>query len=389
MAEPEREDYLLPPKIRIVEVRVHQLGGKLKERFGWSLSWTQERRATLVEVLTDAGLTGWGDGFWGGELLAAHPELVIGRSPFEVEAIFDQLRAAGGFQQRTRPTSGGGLDVALWDIIGQALGMPVCQLLGRVYRDRVEPYCTALYRKDWPDLAEGLANEARQWEARGYRTIKMKIGYGPEVDLAVVRAVRTALRPTTALAVDANCAYDAGTAARLGRLLEPLGLSWWEEPLLADDYGGYRRLRQAFSIPLASGESMPVDEIVTEYLQPRLVDIVQPDIETVGLTGGRRVAQSAWLNHVRLIPHNWGTAVRTVSELHWCATIAPLTEGLYAPPVMFEFDRTEHPFRDAVVRETIDIEADGRLAVPTAPGLGITVIPEAVEEYRKNLLVIV
>ncbi|MBI4910831.1 MAG: mandelate racemase/muconate lactonizing enzyme family protein [Acidobacteria bacterium] len=374
--------------MRITEVRVHQLSAKLKERFGWSLNWAQERHATLVEVLTDAGITGWGDGDFGGDKLIANPQLVIGRSPFAVEAIFDELRSPGGKQQRVGSPAAAGLDVALWDIIGKALGEPVWRLLGKQYRDRVQPYCTAMYRKDWPDLATGLAAEAMEWKARGYSLIKMKIGYGPEVDVEVVRAVRNAIGPETGLAVDSNCAYDAGTAARLGKLLEPFALLWWEEPLLANDYTGYARLREAFAIPLAGGETMFTDELIQHYVQPRLVDILQPDIEHVGLTGGRRLTYLTWLNHMRLIPHNWGTAVRTVSELHWAATIPPVSEGLYAPPVMIEFDRTESPFRDAVVAEPVDIGRDGKLPVPDKPGLGITVLPEAVESFRKNLIVI-
>src|SRR5947208_14743897 len=128
--------------IRITEVRVHQLSGKLKERFGWSLNWTMERKATLVEVRTDAGLTGWGDGYFGGDVLRAHPELVIGRSPFEAEAIYDSLRPFVWKQARTGPAVCGGLDTALWDLMGQALGLPVSRPLGKPRRARGTPYCT-------------------------------------------------------------------------------------------------------------------------------------------------------------------------------------------------------------------------------------------------------
>ncbi|MBL8175945.1 MAG: mandelate racemase/muconate lactonizing enzyme family protein [Bryobacterales bacterium] len=375
-------------RIKITEVHIHKLSGPLRERFGWSLNWTGTREATLVEVRTDSGLTGWGDGYFGGDLLLRHPELVIGRSPFEAEGIYDSLRAAGGFQERSRAPRCGGLDMALWDLMGKALGQPVCRILGRVYRQRVEPYCTAMYRKDFADLAEGLAAEAQGWEKQGYGTVKMKIGYGVETDLRIVRAVREALRKETALAVDANCAYDAGTAAMLGRRMEPFGLAWWEEPVLANDYEGYGRLRQAFSIPLASGESMAADEIAEHYVGPRLVDIVQPDLDTVGLTGARRLTWLTWLRHQRLIPHNWGTAVRTAANLHWVATIPPLTEALEGPRAMFEFDRTEHPFRDAVVKEKLDIEGDGRMAVPRGEGLGVEVIPEKVAEFRREHIVV-
>jgi D-galactarolactone cycloisomerase len=371
--------------IRITGVRIHRLEAPLEERFGWSLNWTDRRTATLVEVTTDAGLTGWGDGNWGGEQLLAQPELVIGRSPFEVESIFDDLRPPARAQQRMGPATGGGLDVALWDVIGQALGLPVCRLLGRQYRWRVQPYCTALYRKDWPDLCEGLAAEALEWKARGYRVIKMKTGYGPQTDVAAVRAVREVMGPDVALGIDSNCAYDSGTAVALGRRLEDFDLTWWEEPLLADDLDGYRRLRESVGVPIAAGETFDLDRLVADYVQPRLIDILQPEIEFVGLTGGRCLSYLCWLNHMRLAPHNWGTAVRTAAILHWMATVPPPTEAIAAPPVVFEFDCTPSPFRDAVVREKIHIEADGLIGVPDKPGLGIHVIPEAVEQYRVEL----
>lgn len=377
------------PKIRITGVKSHRLTGKLKQRFGWSLGWTDVRSATLVEVNTDAGLTGWGDGGDGMELLRRNRELVVGRSPFEVESIFDSLRPPARGQSKMGPPTGGGLDVALWDLVGQALGKPVSQLLGHQYRTRVQPYCTALYRKDWPDLAAGLAAEASGWKAKGFKAMKMKIGYGPDIDVEIVRAVRKAIGDKVGLGVDANCAYDDGTAVALGRQLEEFNLMWWEEPIWADDLNGYARLRNALKIPLASGESANMDWLVRNYIEPQTVDIVQPELTAVGLTGGRRLSYHCWLNKVRLVPHNWGTAVRTVGELHWMASMPPVSGALDPPPVTFEFDRTENPFREAVVKQTIDIDkSDGSIEVPTRPGLGIDVVREAVDHFRTELITI-
>lgn len=374
------------PRIRITGIRIHKLEGKLKERFGWSLGWTDKRTATLVEVSTDAGLTGWGDGHFGGDVLLRHPEIVIGRSPFEMEGVYEALRTDGGPQARRRSPLCGGLDAALWDIAGQALGMPVCKLLGAQRRDRVEAYCTALYRKDWENLGVGLAGEARAWKQRGFKVIKMKIGYGPDTDVEIVRAVREAVGDDTGLAVDANCAYDAGTALALGRRLEPFNLLWWEEPLSADDHEGYARLRAGLRIPVAGGETLGVDELISHYIQPRLVDILQPEIEVIGLTGARRLTPLCWLNRIRLMPHNWGTAVRTAAILHWMSTVPPVTEALASPPLMFEFDRTEHPFRDAVIRERLDVDPEGCVRLPQGAGLGVTVIPEAVAEFQREVV---
>jgi D-galactarolactone cycloisomerase len=372
--------------LRITGVRVHQLQARLERRFGWSLNWTDERTATLVEVTTDAGITGWGDGNWGGERLAKHPELVVGRSPFEVEAIFEDLRAEAGHQTRAGESTAGGLDVALWDLCGKALGRPVCDLLGRRQRDRVEPYLTALYRQDWPDLCEGLAEEALGWKNRGWRAMKMKIGYGPDTDVRAVRAVRAAIGEDVQLGIDSNCAYDVGTAVALGRRLEEFNLMWWEEPILADDLRGYARLAQSIRVPIASGETLSTDRLILDYIQPRLIDIVQPDLDRVGFTGGRRLSHLCWLNHVRLAPHNWGTALRTAATLHLMATAPALSPGLHAPAVTMEFDQTESPFRDAVVRQTIVPDAAGRLAVPLGPGVGVDVVPEMVREFRTGLI---
>jgi D-galactarolactone cycloisomerase len=246
----------------------------------------------------------------------------------------------------------------------------------------VGAYCTALYRKDWPDLAEGLAEEARGWKAKGFRAMKMKIGYSPELDVHLVRAVRAAIGDDIGLAVDSNCAYDAATALALGKQLEPFHLMWWEEPVLADDFAGYQRLKQSLSIPLAGGETGDAEWLIANYVTPSLVGILQPDLENIGLTGARWLTRLCWLGHMRLVPHNWGSALRTAATLHWMSTVPPLTPALNPPALMFEFDRTECPFRDAVIRQTIAFDAsDGAIAVPQGPGLGVDVVEEAVEKF--------
>ncbi len=373
-------------RIRITGVRVHKLSAPLQRRFGWSLGWTNKRTATLVEVSTDCGITGWGDGQAGEAQWLHRPELVLGRSLFEVEAIFEDLRQAAPVQGRLRSTVCGGLDAALWDALGKAVGLSVSRLIGAQHRTAIRPYCTALYRQDWPDLAAGLSEEAVQWKARGFKMMKMKIGYSPDLDFQIAQAVRQAIGPETGLAVDANCAYTAGTAVALGRRLEALNLLWWEEPLVADDFAGYARLREQLDIPLAGGETLPADELIRDYIQPRLVDILQPEVETIGITGARRITPLCWLNRVQLVPHNWGTAVRTAAILQWMATVPPLTPGTTSCPVTFEFDQTESPFRDAVVTMPFSLDADGMLKVPQSPGLGVKVIPEAVAQFRENLV---
>lgn len=365
---------------RIRRIRVHHLEAALRRRFGWSLGWTDRRHATLVEVETTGGLKGWGDGSAG-----PNPAVALGQSPFDARGIWEAQRPPMFRQARRGESIAGGLDTALYDLQGQILGLPVHRLLGHQHRDRVQPYLTALYRQDWPDVAAGLAEEAAGWVAQGYRVLKMKIGYGPDLDVRLVKAVRAAIGDEIALGVDANCAYDAGTAIGLARRLEAFHPAWWEEPLLADDLEGYRRLRESTAIPLASGESLGADALIRDYIAPRAVAIVQPEIELIGLTGALQVSHAAWTQGLRVIPHNWGTAVRTTAILHWMATMPPVTEALASAQVLFEFDQTESPFRDAVVNEPVRPGADGLLPVPEGPGLGIGVNEEAVAGYRVRL----
>lgn len=374
--------------MRIDEIRIHRLAGSLDRRFGWSLNWTTTRTGTLVEVRTSDGLTGWGDGLWAEARLRAHPELVLGRSPFDVEAIYDDLRTLPVGQRRRGAVACGGLDAALWDLYGQALGVPVWKLLGRKVRDRVQPYLTALYMQDWPDPQRGLAEEALHWKSLGYRAMKMKVGYDPEQDVRLVRAVREAIGPDVSLGVDANCAYDSGTALRLCGQLEAFDPMWFEEPVLADDLAGYDRLRAGTRIPLAGGETATLDALILDYVQPRRVDVLQPEVEIIGLTGARRLSYLCWLNRIRLAPHNWGTAVRTAAILHWMAITPPLTEALGGAPQLFEFDQTALPFREAVIREQFVPGDDGMLAIPNTPGLGVTANADEVARFRVEEIVL-
>jgi D-galactarolactone cycloisomerase len=386
------------PKIKITKVRVHRLREKLREPMGYccapggALSMVQTA-ADVIEVETDAGITGWGDGAWGGEVLQRNKQLVIGRSPFEAEAIFDELAELSAPPLRAMPRemrSPGGLDIALWDIMGQALGKPVCELLGKVRQKRVMPYASAGYRKNWPDLEAGFAEELRHWTHDvGFRAAKVKTGYDPVTDYRVLKAIRKAIGEEILLGIDSGTpgAYDDGTAVRLGRQLEELNLEFWEEPINKYDLDGYRRLKSVLRIPLASGEALPIDWVIENYIQKQLVDIAQPDISEAGFTGGRRVAYACWLNRVRLVPHSWGSPVRIAAELHWCAGLQTPSKAWNAPPVLFELHLPHECPAWSLTRKRIEVDkADGKIEVPTGPGLGIEIDRGELEKFRIGLV---
>jgi len=386
------------PKIKITAVKVHRLSQKLKEPMGYCCApggvlGMKIQGAGVVEVETDAGITGWGDGPWGAEALRKNRQLVIGRSPFDAEAIFDEIAEQSAAPFRSPPremASPGGLDVALWDIMGRALGVPVAQLFGKQRRKRAMPYASAGYRKDWKPLEAGFAEEIRHWTHDvGFHAAKVKTGYDPVTDVKVLQAVRKAIGEEIHLGIDSGTpgAYDSGTAVMLGRRLEELNLEFWEEPINKYDLDGYRRLKSVLRVPLASGEALPIDWVMENYIQTRIVDIVQPDISETGFTGGRRISYSAWLNRVRLMPHSWGTPIRIASELHWVACFPDVSTAWNPPPVLFELHLPhESPVWSLTVKPIEVDKKDGMIEVPTGPGLGIEINRDELDRYRVDLI---
>jgi D-galactarolactone cycloisomerase len=377
------------PDIRITKVLIHRIRQELREPMGYCCSagvpyGMTSTGANIVEIQTNAGLTGWGDGSWGGDLIRRNPELVIGRSPFEAEAIYDEL---GGYGRNV--SEPGGLDIALWDLIGQALDKPVCQIFGKQYRTRVMPYASAGYRKDWPDQAAGFAEEERYWtHDMGFRACKMKTGYGPVFDVEIIGAVREAIGPHIYLGIDAGTPgiYDDGTAVMLGRQLEQFNLEYWEEPIEKYDLEGYERLKNAIRVPLASGEALPIDWVVKNYINRQAIDIAQPDISTAGFSGGKKITYACWINRVRLMPHTWGTPIRIAATMHWSAcTPVSNPRAVNPPPELFELHLPHESPAWELTEQRIEVDKrDGQIAVPTGPGLGIKVIPEVLDKYRNG-----
>ncbi len=386
------------PAIKITAVKVHQIREKLKEPMGYccapgGLLGMTSTGASVIEVQTDAGITGWGDGAWGGDSLVKNREVVIGRSPFEAEVIFDEVTELGRVPFRSMPReagSPGGLDIALWDIMGKALGKPVYSLFGKQRRKRVMPYASAGYRKNWPDVEAGFAEELRHWTKDvGFRAAKVKTGYDPVTDVRVIRAVRKAIGDEVYLGIDSGTpgAYDDGTAVRLGRQLEEFNLEFWEEPINKYDLDGYARLKNALRIPLASGEDLPIDWVIQNYIQRQAIDIVQPDISETGFTGGQRVSYAAWLNRVRLVPHSWGTPVRIAAETHWVSCFPDVSRAWDPPPALFELHLPhESPAWGLTVKRIEVDKADGKIEVPSGPGLGIEIDRDILDRSRVGLI---
>jgi len=372
----------------ITSVRTHVLEAKLSEPFAYSRAWYDTRTAMLVEIETDTGLVGWGECYGPARITSAVVQSVapwlIGEDPLRTDAlwrmIYARLRDHG--QKGVVIQGLSGIDIALWDIKGKHFGVPAYQLMGGALRTEVQAYATGLYRRKSGDPLKYLAEEAAGYVADGFKAVKLKVGFGVEEDAAVTRAVRQAIGPDVALMVDANHAYDAVAAIGLGRIIEGLDIGWFEEPVPPEDLAGHRAVKAAISIPIAGGECEFTRFGFRDVLVSRAIDIIQPDTCAAGgLSECRKIADMAEAFGVRYNPHVWGTGIAIAASLQLLAVLPSHTPTSLAPLApMLEFDRTEHPIRQAILTKPIEHER-GIVRVPDGPGLGIEVDRAALKRF--------
>jgi D-galactarolactone cycloisomerase len=380
--------------MKIAQLKTYALQTPLTQPFAFSQGWVNRRSATLVEVITDEGISGWGEAFAQGleppqialaAIESALAPLLIGANPLDTEVLWHRMyHATRDFGRKGSVIAAiSAVDIALWDITGQAHGVPVYQLLGGAFRTRVQAYATGFYRTKGQGESARLGEEARQHAEAGFTAMKVKLGCGLEDDLAVMGAVRRALadRPVT-LMVDTNHAYGLIDAIRLGRALEEYNLRWYEEPVAPEDLAGYCEVRRRLSIPIAGGENEHTLFGFRELLGARCVDVAQPDIGSAGgFTACRHIIALAHAHGVQVNPHVWGSAIAQAASLQLIAAVPVAHHSVFASDPIFEYDRSSHPFREQLVREPVQ-HVRGWLDVPSRPGLGVEVDREVIARYR-------
>lgn len=374
--------------MKIRDIKTYVLDAGLAEPFAYSQAWYERRGACLVEIVGEDGNSGWGEAFGPARLTAPIVEyykpLLIGEDALATErhwqTLYNRLRDHG--QKGLAIEALSAIDIALWDLKGRHLGVSVHRLLGGPLRRRVEAYATGFYRKRHGDPLAYLVDEAHQRVAAGFGAIKLKLGFGLDDDARLCETVRRAVGPTIRIMVDANHAYDALGAIRLGKLIEPYDIAWFEEPVPPEDLAGYREVKAALAIPIAGGEAEFTRWGFRPLITERLVDILQPDLAAAGgISETKKIADMANAFGVRVNPHVWGTAVALAASLQLIATLPHNPPGLHPIEPLLEFDQSEHPIRMAVVREPI-VQKDGWVEIPGRPGLGIEIDRDALAKYR-------
>jgi len=352
-------------------------------RFYSSQAAFPERKSLLVRVETDGGLVGWGEGgqYGPAEPVAACIDAVlgpplIGRDPRDAGRLWEEGYAASrDFGQKSVYIEAlSALDIACWDIHGQAVGEPISRLLGGAFRDSIHAYATGCYyREGYADVEASLPAliaEARTYVDAGFDTLKVKIGLlRVEDDLRRVAAVRETVGDGVRLLVDTNHAYNTPTAIRMGRALEPYDIGWYEEPVPPEDRRGYRQVRDAVAIPIAGGECEFTRYGFRDFLLDGCVDIAQPDICYIGgLTRCLRAARMAAEAGIPVVPHSANLSMVTIFTMHVLAAIQNA-----GPHFEFSIERT--PWTDGLYAPALEVR-DGQVAVPDAPGWGVEISPE-------------
>ena len=377
--------------MKIAAIETFDLACPLEQPFGWSQGWLDQRSTTLVKVTTDDGLVGWGEGAAASLIDGLLAPLLIGQDPMDRAGLWERMFHAlynGNNAVGLAGSALSALDIALWDLAGKATGLPVCALLGGKVRDKVAVYATGLYYTEG-EFPDRLLDEARGYVAAGFKGMKTKVGgLAIAEDVARVRALRDAIGPDIHLMVDANEAYNATTAIRIGQQLADLDLVWFEEPVNAQDLDAYLEVKAALPMAIAGGENLRTRYEFKPYLTRRAYDIVQPDImHCGGITEMQRICAMANACGIQVNPHVWGSPVMIAATLHLAATLPPCPPARNAQPYMqepvMEFDRTPSAIRQELCAVPFDQE-DSFVRVPTGPGLGIEVDEGVVERLRQG-----
>jgi len=370
-----------PPALKIVGTRTIVVGAPWRE-------------LTFVELITDVGLVGVGEVRMVNKtstLVACLEELapryVIGSDPFDVERLaWNILRADYGRPEEITQSALAAFEVACWDLMGQALGVPIWKLLGGRMRDRVPAYANGWYQADRDPKAIGRL--ARKVVERGYRALKLDPFGSASAEIAaparrvaveILAAVREAVGRDVQIMVEMHGRFTPSTAAKVAKLLEPYEPEWIEEPVPCENPKAMARVRAATNLPIATGERAHTPEDIRPFIEDGLMDIVQVDLTHFGgLLALKRLAGWADAYSLLMAPHNVCGPVGTMANLHF-AVSTPNYKVLehfndFADP--WVQDLVDHPPR-------VD-EADGCFAVPERPGLGLRLNHEACASHPRT-----
>lgn len=346
--------------------------------------YSKNMETLLVKITTESGICGWGEA-----LAPVIPEaagtiveklfapFLIGREATDIDVIwnmlYDTMRDRGYFTGFMVDAISA-VDVALWDALGKYYHKPIYKLLGGAYRRKIPAYISGLPVGTTKEKVE----LALDWKEKGFKAVKLHIGFGMKEDIEIMSALRNAAGEDFGLMIDAHWNYTVADATKLGRAMEELNVDFLECPLNPEDLDGHAYLARTLDIPVALGESDRTHHQYKEHLIRQTCDILQPDVGRTGITELMRIAKLADTFNKPVAPHlSVGQGPCIAATLHCCA-------AMYNFYGMQEFQPTILPVANEFLEEPIVCE-NGQFCVPSGDGLGIKINEDKVREYSVNL----
>lgn len=372
-----------PSSLTITKVETFPLQHKLPRAIGPSTTLSPLRTALLVKISTDSGLVGWGEtadlGGTHGIIEDHLKHVLLGKNPLEHRQLWRALWGANFGDGRAVA----GIDIALHDLRGKALGQSVAEMYGGRLRAKIMPYAAAMNYTDGIQPEDQFPAEAASLVQRGFLAMKVRTGrFDHRRDLAVLAKIRETVGPKIRLLTDGNGGFTLPQAVKFGKELEKLDFYCFEEPLPQGlNYAGYDVLTESLDIAIAGGEVLDSRITARDHIVKRSFDIIQPD---VALCGGVAevlfIAEMARLWSVQCTPHCWSGALVIAATLHVLSLLPAYTFGFSSDAPMLEFDTYENPFRTEIVTKPFELK-DGYISVPTGPGLGVEVNEDLLKKY--------
>jgi L-alanine-DL-glutamate epimerase-like enolase superfamily enzyme len=369
--------------MKITQIKLTGLAGGTVEG-GWADELKPEDDVhTIIEVLTDEGVSGVGSAFTSKGLVAGAVKLLspflIGERADEPARVTERLRQSTFWQGRGGAVEHAisGIDIALWDLFGKICNQPVARLLGGYYRHKIKPYGSMLFDEPGP-LREKLTHALK----RGFKAIKL--GWRPfgrrdrKTDELLIKTARDTLGPDVDLMVDAGGSeqfwpHGYKWALETAKMLADYNVVWFEEALPPDDLQGFIELRRHSPVPIATGEVLTRRQSFRPFLEKYAVDVIQPDCTKCGgITEAWRIAWMAYDHNILYVPHGWNTALGLAADLHLTASV---------PVARYVEFLTPSPYMDDLITVPFRPDAEGYLHVPEKPGLGVELNRDALKRF--------
>ena len=374
--------------MNIKKIETFIVRDKLSKSFFFSQWQYNERTCCLVKITTDDGNYGWGEGYGPANIVKEGIEflkpILIGMKIIDNDVIWSKMyaRTLDYARKGVLMASVSAIDIAVWDLKGKSLNLPVSTLLGGAFRNKIKPYATGLYFSSIENPSKNFEIELMDYLNRGFKAIKMKIGLGIEVDLKNIKYVRKVIGNDIKLMVDANHAYSLIESIELSKKMEKYDISWFEEPMSPEYYKQYKELREKTSIPVSAGECEYLRYGFHQLLENKSVDIIQPDICSCGgLSEAKKISSLASLYGIGIIPHTWGSGLGIYVALNFIANIEPNPIRLVEKDLYIEYDQTENSIREELIIPKLVLK-DGYIDVPTSPGIGVDIDEEKLNHFK-------